>query len=200
MHLAHFFLCSNSDPPWWLAAIVRYTPGKPSLFPFPFFFFHLWCEADRGTKRVHLVKLKWDYKGAFATNDITHIHRWGEWRGGEGRSHARNRGCLLRCAHLCAVRGLSLCWDLNRSLPFIQWKLWLLVVGQKHVRYMLMLWGLSPETVNGCQLCFCRWLWIGKFIWRAPKRLLMLLIGISVFPTFHNQMFTIGEFVQTGTL
>lgn len=31
----------------------------------------------------------------------------------------RNRGCLLCCARLCAVRGQSLCWDLDESPPFI---------------------------------------------------------------------------------
>lgn len=178
MHLAKFFLCSNSDPPWWLAAIVHLHTREA----FPFFFPPVmwgWQRNKEGAPRQIEVRLqrslcnKWYYPYTPVGGAE-----------GRGRSRARNRGCLLRCAHLCAVRGLSLCWDLNRSLPFIQWKLWLLVVGQNHVRCMLMLWGLSPETVNGCQLCFCHWLWISQFIWRAPKRLLMLLIGILFFYRF----------------
>lgn len=180
MRLAKFFLCSNSDPPWWLAAIVHLHTREA----FPFFSFFFTRDVRLTEEQRGCTSWNWSETTKEPVQQMILPIYTGGGSGGEGRSRARNRGWLLRCAHLCAVRGLSLCWDLNRSLPFIQWKLWLLVVGQNHVRYMLMLWSLSPETVNGCQLCFCYWLWVSKFIWRAPKRLLVLLIGILFFYPF----------------
>lgn len=104
MYLA--FSYSNSDPLWWRSA-TTYSPGELSLWPlFETLFIHSsWQRSKVGTPHQIEVRLqqsacnKWYYT----------------WAPGG----CRNRGCLLCCARLYAVRGQSLCWDLDESPPFI---------------------------------------------------------------------------------